>query len=209
MGNQRQYLNDVGDSKSAEVAGIEIGDTAAEDGPNKGPYVGLGDSTEGEAMRLSCNEGTSDRTQMEISSFSPQELKVNGPSLRTWKCNARQENNAATNVGLGQRWKQVERSKAPRENLISSFEPQLGKRKEDGVEGVQKLNGRKVKKSKRDCEQAVRTNQWWRLETSPASCHDSFKLELPGAWEPPCNSRPLPLGEGEETYLFVSHGNKK
>jgi hypothetical protein len=107
------------------------------------------------------------------------------------------------------RWKRAARSKAPGENLIPSFEPQLGKREEDGVEGVQKLNGRKVKKSKRDCEQAVWTNQWRRLTTSPASRQYSFKLELQGAWEPPCNSRPLPLGEREKTHLFVSHGNKK
>jgi hypothetical protein len=51
------------------------------------------------------------------------------------------------------RWKRAARSKAPGKNQISPSEPQLGKRKEAGVEGVQKLNGRKIKKSKRGCEQ--------------------------------------------------------
>ena len=51
------------------------------------------------------------------------------------------------------RWKRAARSKAPRENIISSLEPQLGKRKEAIVERVHKLNGRKVKKPKGGCEQ--------------------------------------------------------
>jgi hypothetical protein len=73
----------VGDSKSAEVVGVESDDIVAEDGTNNEIYVGLGDNMKGEAMRLGCNEVTFGRTHIEISSFSPQELKVNGPSLRT------------------------------------------------------------------------------------------------------------------------------
>jgi hypothetical protein len=51
------------------------------------------------------------------------------------------------------RWKHAARSKAPGVRLLSPLNPQLGKRKEEVAEGMQKLNGRKIKKSKGACEQ--------------------------------------------------------
>jgi hypothetical protein len=38
--------------------------------------------------------------------------------------------------------------------------------------------------------------------------HESTQLELPGAWEPPNSSCPLPIGEGKETGLGFSYGNQ-
>jgi len=45
------------------------------------------------------------------------------------------------------------------------------------------------------------------LWSSPAGCNDCFKLELPGAWEPPDSSKSLPFGEDEETHLSFLDGN--
>jgi hypothetical protein len=50
--------------------------------------------------------------------------------------------------------------------------------------------------------------QWRWLDSSPARINESNKLELPGAWEPPSNSKPLPVGEGKETQHLVLNGNK-
>ena len=46
------------------------------------------------------------------------------------------------------------------------------------------------------------------LWNSPSEHHDSPKLELPGAWEPPDGSGPLPVGEGEASQSDFLHGNQ-
>jgi hypothetical protein len=46
------------------------------------------------------------------------------------------------------------------------------------------------------------------VEILAAKSHDSIKLELPEAWEPVDNSRPLLYGKEKEAQHFVSYGNK-
>ena len=54
----------------------------------------------------------------------------------------------------------------------------------------------------------TKQTQRWRLISSPTKHNDCPKLELPGAWEPPCKHYTLSLGEGKSFQSFVSHGYK-
>jgi hypothetical protein len=47
-----------------------------------------------------------------------------------------------------------------------------------------------------------------RLVINPTPAHDLLKLELPGAWESPGSSGPLPFGKGKETQLGIPYGNQ-
>jgi hypothetical protein len=47
-----------------------------------------------------------------------------------------------------------------------------------------------------------------RLWNSPAANNDCLQLELPGAWQPPDSSIPLPYGKGQEVLFGFSNGNQ-
>jgi hypothetical protein len=49
---------------------------------------------------------------------------------------------------------------------------------------------------------------WRRLLSNPANRHESFKLELSGAWESRDSSRALLDGEEKVSPLSVSNGNE-
>ena len=48
----------------------------------------------------------------------------------------------------------------------------------------------------------------WRLMTSLTVHNDHPKLELLGAWEPPCRHCTLSFGERDSSRYFVSHKDK-
>jgi hypothetical protein len=50
--------------------------------------------------------------------------------------------------------------------------------------------------------------KWQRLWHSPASSHESLKLELSGVGVPSISPRPLSDGGGEKTTHFVSDGDE-
>ena len=49
---------------------------------------------------------------------------------------------------------------------------------------------------------------WRRLCSSPAAPNEFHKLELSGAWEPPCSSGSSQFSEDSRAQNFVSHGDK-
>jgi len=63
--------------------------------------------------------------------------------------------------------------------------------------------------AKRGAGQRLVQKILWRwLIFSPANPHEYFELELPGAWEPPDSSGPLPVGKGKEARYGFPYGNE-
>lgn len=57
-------------------------------------------------------------------------------------------------------------------------------------------------------KQTIYHAQWWRLRVSPVEHNEYLKLELQGAWEPPCKCSPLSFGEGKSFQGFVFDGDR-
>jgi hypothetical protein len=208
---KNQGMKESGTENEKNECGAYLGSTKKTDGPNELAYldhhqaehvgVGITADVSGEGW---CRGQNGQRGLEVIFSLS---MKWNRKCSKPYQLN-REVFDEVVMIHGGRRARQ--------KNTVITSEDKYGKRKlnepySKGDEAMKKtcLKGRRPVKQKGVVSKSDKNGSGLAagLNINPVNCNESFKLELPRAWEPSDSSGTSLLGEGKETQHNFLNGN--